>query len=167
MIEGLDKLLKRIERYENVSTVQGVRKGIALVQAQARAGCISETGELRNSIHVSDEVIGKNEVVGTCFTNKSYAPYVEFGTGPKGQANHAGISPNVPVAYSQSPWWIHESQIDKGLAEKYHWFYIDTKDGRFYQCNGQPARPFMYPALKNNEEKITRLIANDIKEQLK
>ena len=58
MIEGLDKLLKRIERYENVSTVQGVRKGIALVQAQARAGCISETGELRNSIHVSDEVIG-------------------------------------------------------------------------------------------------------------
>lgn len=68
---------------------------------------------------------------------------------------------------SQSPWWIHESQIDKGLAEKYHWFYIDTKDGRFYQCIGQPARPFMYPALKNNEEKITRLIANDIKEQLK
>lgn len=167
MIEGLDKLLKRIERYENVSTVQGVRKGIALVQAQARAGCISETGELRNSIHVSDEVIGKNKVVGTCFTNKSYAPYVEFGTGLKGQANHAGISPNVPVACSQSPWWIHESQIDKGLAEKYHWFYIDTKDGRFYQCNGQPARPFMYPALKNNEEKITRLIANDIKEQLK
>mgnify|MGYP001326939907 CR=1 FL=1 len=126
MIEGLDKLLKRIERYENVSTVQGVRKGIALVQAQARAGCVSETGELRNSIHVSDEVIGKNKVVGTCFTNKSYAPYVEFGTGPKGQANHAGISPNVPVAYSQSPWWIHESQIDKGLAEKYHWFYIDV-----------------------------------------
>ena len=65
MIEGLDKLLKRIERYENVSTVQGVRKGIALVQAQARAGCISETGELRNSIHVSDEVIGKNKVVGS------------------------------------------------------------------------------------------------------
>ena len=43
MIEGLDKLLKRIERSENVSTVPGVRTGIALVQAQARAGCISET----------------------------------------------------------------------------------------------------------------------------
>lgn len=126
---------------------------------------VEEGTEMEMTAERGKELI--KEGVGTCFTNKSYAPYVEFGTGPKGQANHAGISPNVPVAYSQSPWWIHESQIDKGLAEKYHWFYIDTKDGRFYQCNGQPARPFMYPALKNNEEKITRLIANDIKEQLK
>ena len=82
------------------------------------------------------------------------APYVEFGTGPKGQADHAGISPDVTPVYSQSPWWIHESQVDRTIAERYRWFYIDTPQGRFYQCTGQPAHPFMYPALHDNEDKI-------------
>ena len=84
------------------------------------------------------------------------APYVEFGTGPKGQADHAGISPEVTPVYTQAPWWIHESQIDRRTAEKYRWFYIDTPQGRFYQCTGQPAHPFLYPALHDNEDKILK-----------
>lgn len=96
------------------------------------------------------------ENVGTCWTNRAYAPYVEFGTGPKGQADHAGISPEVTPVYTQAPWWIHESQIDRRTAEKYRWFYIDTPQGRFYQCTGQPAHPFLYPALHDNEDKILK-----------
>ena len=84
------------------------------------------------------------------------APYVEFGTGPKGQANHAGISPEVTPVYTQVPWWIHESQVDRRTAEKYRWFYIDIPQGRFYQCTGQPAHPFLYPALHDNEDKILK-----------
>ena len=44
--------------------------------------------------------------------------------------------------------------MDRRVAEKYHWFHIDTPDGRFYQCTGQPAYPFMYPALKDNQDQI-------------
>ena len=84
-----------------------------------------------------------DRVIGTVYTNKAYAMYVEMGTGPKGAANHAGISPVASPAYTMSPWWIHESQVDKEAAEEYHWFYLDTPDGRFYQCTGQSAQPFM------------------------
>ena len=97
-----------------------------------------------------------NRAVGTCWTNRAYAPYVEFGTGPKGQADHAGISPEVTPVYTQVPWWIHESQVDRRTAEKYRWFYINTPQGRFYQCTGQPAHPFLYPALHDNEDKILK-----------
>ena len=65
------------------------------------------------------------------------------------------------------PWWIHESDLDVGVAEMYHWPYIDTPDGRFYKCSGQPARPFMYPALKDNEDEVIRIMNSDIEKVLK
>lgn len=166
MIEGIGKLEKRFENYEKVDMTRPISKAILHVQAAAKAGCRAVSGELRESIFVSVEQEGKH-TVGTCYTNKLYAPYVEFGTGPKGQENHAGISPDVSVAYTQTPWWIHESQIDREAAERYHWFCVDTPKGRFYQCTGQPARPFMYPALKDNEEEVTQIIQDEIRRQLK
>lgn len=168
MIEGMDKLMKRIGQYENISLQQAVGRAIGHVQSVAKENCPTNDGELRNSIFTMTEIeSGGMVAVGTCYTNKKYASYVEFGTGPKGQENHNGISPNVAWAYSQSPWWIHESQIDKATAEKYHWFSIDTPEGTFYQCTGQAAQPYMYPALKNNEEKVVQIIWDDIRRQLR
>ena len=137
-----------------------------MVQAEARLLCPVSSGELRRSIRTSVETSG-DVVTGIVYTNKKYAPFVEFGTGPKGQENHAGISPAVTPAYTQSPWWIHESQVDAEAAARYHWFYIDTDEGRFYQCTGQPAQPFMYPALKNNEERATRNISNYLAREIR
>lgn len=165
-IEGLDSLEKRLAQHQNISLERLVAQAISHVQTTAKEKCLKSSGELRNSVFTALETSG-GAVTGTCYTNKKYGPYVEFGTGPKGQENHIGVSPNVSVAYTQSPWWIHESQIDKELAEKYHWFYIDTPKGRFYQCNGQPARPYMYPALKDNEKEVVQIIKEGVKEQLK
>lgn len=165
-IDGMDALVKKLDRYERLSLEQPVGQAIELVQGTAKMLCRASTGELRESIMTSTRGAG-GHVEGICYTNKSYAPYVEFGTGPKGQANHKGISPDVPVAYTQTPWWIHESMVDKETAEKYHWFKVVTDKGVFYQCTGQPARPFLYPALKDNEEKIKQIIANGVKEALK
>ena len=82
--------------------------------------------------------------MGCVYTNKAYAPYVEFGTGPVGEANHAGISPNVPVAYRQDGWvWQDE-------------------EGGFHSTEGQPAQPFMYPALKSMEKHVIKAIGNDL-----
>lgn len=166
MIEGMDKLFRKLDRLGELSVEQPVRAATELIRDNAKSRCRADSGELRESIMTSvNEVNG--DVVGICYTNKMYAPYVEFGTGPKGQASHNGISPDVPVAYTQTPWWIHESMIDKGIAEKYHWFSISTEKGRFYQCTGQPARPFLYPALKDNEDKVKEIIENRVKEALR
>lgn len=157
-IEGEEELGRKLDKLGSIDLTEAVGNAIQLVRAAAVMNCHADTGELRQKIYADVEQQG-TETTGTCWTNVEYAPYLEFGTGPKGQANHAGISPEVTPAYTQTPWWIHESQVDERVAEKYHWFSIETPQGKFYQCTGQPAYPFMYPALKDNED----LILKDLK----
>lgn len=152
-MSGADELDKKLKQLTEIDMKRAVGEVIQIVRLAATLNCPIDTGELQQDI--ATDVEGDSiRAIGTCWTNKAYAPYVEFGTGPKGQADHAGISPDVTPVYTQSPWWIHESQVDRRVAEKYRWFYIDTPEGRFYQCTGQPAHPFMYPALHDNEDKI-------------
>lgn len=165
MIEGSVSLNKKFDDIKQISSTNPVSKAISFVQEAAKLGCPANNGELRNSIF-TDVTQDEGGTRGICYTNVAYGPYVEFGTGPKGQADHDGISPNVPVAYTQSQWWIHESQIDKKTAEKYHFFAIETKDGVFYQCTGQPAHPFMYPALKDHIEDVIEIISGEVLKQI-
>ena len=168
-IKGLDKLMKKYGDLQGVAD-QGVKKaigqGVKIAQAGAVLMCPVNDGELRQSIKTRVE-IEANKVIGAVYTNKKYAPYIEFGTGPKGEADHAGISPEFSPVYSQSPWWIHESQVDAETAEKYHWFFIDTPEGRFYQTSGQAAQPFMYPGLKDNEDIISRKVKDVLSAEIR
>lgn len=160
MIEGLAKLSKDFDNLANIDLVKPMDQAISVVEAEARALCPVDMGELRGSINSFSEQKG-GTVTGICQTNKKYAPFVEFGTGPKGQESHEGISPNYSVAYTQSPWWIHEgpgeNEVSAETAEKYHWPYIDTPEGRFYKCSGQAAQPFLYPALKDNADTVVEI----------
>ena len=165
MILGEKSLMNALGELSAIDLHDAVSKGIKTVQAEAKSLCPVYDGEMRDSIYTSVEN-GEESIRGTCYTNKSYAAYVEFGTGPKGQANHEGISPDVTVSYSQSPWWIHESQVGRETAERYGWPYIDTPDGRFYRCSGQAAQPYMYPALKNNEQEIERIFEEAVKKKI-
>lgn len=165
MILGEKSFMDALGELSAIDLHDAVSKGIKTVQAEAKSLCPVYDGELRDSIYTSVEN-GEESIRGTCYTNKSYAAYVEFGTGPKGQANHEGISPDVAVSYSQSPWWIHESQVGRETAERYGWPYIDTPDGRFYRCSGQAAQPYMYPALKNNEQEIERIFEEAVKKKI-
>jgi len=169
-IKGLDRLMRKYNALAQGAAEQGLERAVGaaaqLVKAEAKLLCPVDDGELRRSI--SSKVETQDEkVIGAIYTNKAHGPFVEMGTGPKGEANHSGISPLVNPSYTQEPWWIHESQIDAETAEKYGWFFIDTKQGRFYRCSGQAAQPFLYPALKNNEERVTRNIANYISREIR
>jgi len=163
---GERELLKALDGLSEVDLSRCIGKGISFVQESAKANCPVGEGELRDSIYTAVEAKGGN-VQGICFTNKKQGSFVEFGTGPKGQVNHDGISPEVAVAYTQKPWWIHESQLDPGIAEKYHFFGIETKQGKFYCSSGQAAQPFLYPALANNVDKVVKIIADESKRSVK
>lgn len=165
-ISGLERKLDALEQVAEANMEKIVGRQMKQVQSAARLMCSVHDGELRRSIQMKTENMG-GWVVGTAYTNKKYAPFVEFGTGPKGEADHSGISPAVPVAYSQSPWWIHESMVDAKTAEEYRWAYIDTPEGRFYRCSGQTAQPFLYPALKDNEERITKSMQTALKKEFR
>lgn len=133
-----------------------------VVQAEAKLRAPANEGELRNSIRVRARIEG-SRVIGEVFTNSVHGAYVELGTGPKGLANHSGISPEVSVSYRSSPWYVHEDQINVG---PYHF----AKRGEFYKIYGQPAQPYLYPALKDNQERvsnnISKYVSRKIKEQI-
>ena len=130
-----------------------------VVQAEAKLRAPANEGELRNSIKVRVKMEG-DRAIGEIFTNSDHGAYVELGTGPKGQASHSGISPDVNVSYRSSPWYVHEDQIDVG---PYHF----QKMGEFYKMYGQPAQPYLYPALKDNLERVSNNISNYVNRKLK
>lgn len=130
-----------------------------IVQAEAELRAPANEGELRNSIKVRVKMEG-DRVIGEVFTNSDHGAYVELGTGPKGQASHSGISPDVSVSYRSSPWFVHEDQINVG---PYHF----QKVGEFYKMYGQPAQPYLYPALKDNQERVSNNISKYVSRKLK
>lgn len=152
----LDRLLRDLEEIDD-EMKDIVDTEIQKVRSAAQRIVHVDTGALKEKI-LAEVESNEDTITGICWIEEAYAARVEFGTGPKGQGDHNGISPEYTPAYKQSPWWIHEKDIDRRVAEKYHWFYIDTPEGRFYQCAGQPASPFMYPALADNVDGITEEI---------
>ena len=88
--------------------VKAVNKGV--VQANAKLLCPVNHGELRASISEKAEQTSTGVRVMT-YTNKESASYVEFGTGPRGEASHEGISPKVTPTYSQHGGGFLENEI--------------------------------------------------------
>jgi len=161
---GADSLIAKCRKLYGAKTNELVGQAVlhagkTIVQPEAKLRAPANEGELRNSIRVRLKVNG-NKISSEIFTNSDHGSYVELGTGPKGLANHSGISPEVSVSYRSSPWYVHEDQIDVG---PYHF----QKMGEFYKMYGQPAQPYLYPALKDNHDRISRSISKYISRKLK
>ena len=147
-VSGDKELRAKVNRLSRMQLDRIIRKQAEVVRAAAVYLTPVDTGELRGSIYtaVTHEDGG---IQGVVYTNKEYAPYVEFGTGPVGQQNHSGVSPNVRLSYRQTPWT-----------------YYNKRTGKFVRTEGQPAQPFMYPALKNNEKNVIRGFREDVEKEI-
>lgn len=147
-IEGLDRLYRKIARLHNIDIKPIIEDATIRVRDEAKMRVPVNTAELQNSIDYNVDISAKG-FTGKVFTNKEHGLYVELGTGPKGEANHSGISPEVKPIYSPSGW-----------------VYYDTDKQKFIFTNGQPARPFMYPALHDNREKISKFIQEKVQRKI-
>ena len=162
---GADRLIAKCRRLASKKVsedivLRAVRNAtIKVVQADAKRLAPGNNGELRNSIKTRVKMDG-DKAIGEVYTNLHYAPYVEFGTGPKGQASHSGISPEISVSYRSNPWYVHEDQINVG---PYHF----QKIGEFYKMYGQPAQPYLYPALRDNQERVSKNISNYVRRKIR
>ncbi len=174
-IDGLDRLLCKMEDLSQVAAERELpnildRVNKSVVQAAAKLGCpVREAGgggELRNSIQTSIERQGSRAVAKT-YTAKQYAIYVEFGTGPIGQENHKGVSPEFTPSYSQHGWGIPADEVDEADAKRYGWAKRTYGGKEYYMASGQPAHPFMYPALKNNESKVTKKVQEGLRKEIR
>lgn len=170
-IQGLDKLVAKLSALNgnvNKTMKQAVHQAAKRIQREAKLLAPVNDGALRNNIHAEVEMQG-NQIEGRVFTTVDHAPYVEFGTGPLGMASHKEVPAAIlsKLSYRQNGWWIHESQIDAKTAEKYHFVKRVTDNGKFYYTEGQPAQPFLYPALANNEKKIEAQVRKVLRDEIR
>lgn len=150
-IKNIDRLLKRVKKVGDMDLNPIVSDCTLLVEAQAKLLCPVDTGDLRGTIH--PEVKQKGKVVyGRVYTQKWYAPYVEFGTGPKGNGTYPYKIKGFTLKYRNTKWCY--PTFDGGKELKYIW------------TRGQEAQPYMYPALEMNKKHIQKKINDAIKEHL-
>lgn len=157
-VDGVRSLMRKFNELGSMEPVvyKSVRKQTEAVRIVAVKLCPVYAGPWRfvSRGALKGSIYGKvdqdaDATIGCVYTNAPYAPFVEFGTGPVGQSSHAGISPNVPVAYTQEPWvWVDD-------------------EGGFHTTEGQPAQPFMYPALKSMEKYVVNAIKSDLQAEIK
>lgn len=147
-IKNIDRLVQRLNKIADIELTETMNKAVTLVHGQAEDLVRVNTGALAGSIHM--EVKKKpQELQGRVYTNMEYAPYIEFGTGIKGNGTYPYKVEGLSLVYRDTPWC-----------------YLD-KDGNYIWTKGQVAKPFMYPALKMHEKTIKQFFKNGVKTKLK
>lgn len=91
----------------NDALISGVSKAALLVQGSAKNKAPVDSGALRQSIRADKAKIQGENVTATVSTNLEYAPYVEFGTGSRGQSTNTNTE--VEVSY-RSDWRGNKAQ---------------------------------------------------------
>lgn len=141
-VTGLEKLIGKLHALGgNVDEVvdEALQQGAKKIQNDAKrlikAKNAFDTGRLHGSITV--EKIPNGYSVGT---NVEYAPYIEYGTGEKGD-------PTAPHT-----------------ARKF-WRYKD-ENGNWHTSKGIRARPYLRPAFNINKEYTVKLIRSKLRKAI-
>ena len=130
----MDEVLARIQALADKDIEKSMQKACAIVERAAKQKAPKDTGALRRSI-TSQVETDDGVVTGIVFTPLEYAPYVEFGTGLFAEE---GGRVDVP------------------------WNYQDD-EGIWHSTSGQKPQPYLRPALKENREKIIKLLKEGVK----
>ena len=150
-IKNIDRLLSKFKQVGKLDLKPVITECTVLVEAQAKLLCPVNSGDLVGSIHPEVKE-SENKVYGRVYTQKWYAPYVEFGTVPKGNGTYPYKIKGFTLKYRNTKWCY--PTFDGGREMEYIW----TK--------GQKAQPYMYPALEANRKTIQKKIDNAIKQHL-
>lgn len=148
-IKGVNSLTQRFNKIANMELRSAMNEATKLVHGQAKALAPADTGQLRGSIHMQVKDTGKS-IEGRVYTNVEYASYVEFGTGIKGNGTYPYQVEGLNLEYK-----------NKG------WAYYDEDKGEWIFTKGQKAQPYMYPALKQNEKTIKKILKQGVHTKLK
>jgi HK97 gp10 family phage protein len=150
-MDEIEKLIDELEEYPEIfltGAEKGIKKAAVKIQTAAKLLAPVDTGRLRNSITVQTEKT-LSEATATVGTNVKYAPYMEFGTGSVGAASKKELPPDLNIKYTSKKFWV----------------YKDEK-GEFKRSHGNPAKPFLYPAIKEVEPDIEKYVVEAIREEI-
>lgn len=148
-VTGVESLMKKLTELGGdveETLYKSIQKQGELVKGEAKMLCPVDTGDLRKSIYKKTKR-AKGKIIGIVYTNSDHAAYVEFGTGRTGEITNKNT--NVNVSYKQDKWLVNIPDVGPRWIE------------------GQPAQPYLYPALKNNEKRIIEHIKADLRKAIR
>ncbi len=173
-IRGLDRLKGKLGKastaakkgvesavYEITQEVSG--RASSNVQSSVKYG----TGESAGS--VKDEVITKSSggITGHVWSDKKQLLFREFGTGPNGEKSTKDLPQGITPVYTQKAWFFPVSSSIEDLTALYGIPKIEIQGVEFYKTSGQPARPWLYPALKYVEENMAKdIVKRNVQEAI-
>lgn len=100
VLTGLNVVLKAYERRAKQSVARTiVNKAGLMVKGQAVELAPVDTGALSQSIDLEPAKESKGTITARVYTDKEYAPYVEFGTGVRGAASSAHQPKSGAISY--------------------------------------------------------------------
>lgn len=125
------------------------------------------SGELLGSFKNEVVINAQGKIVGRIWSDKEQAIYREFGTGPVGQESKKDLPEGVTPVYSISAWFIPAEKTGVDLEAVYGIPRITIQGKDFYLTRGQPARPALYPSLKEIVEQAPDIYKEHVQKRLK
>lgn len=144
---GLAEFTKQMESSADLLLNQLVKEAgfmAAQIAGDARKIVpVSDSGDGTTGGALHDSIVGfvnadKDTVTAGAKSDLDYAVYVEFGTGPTGQSVGHPLDKELGVVRKKDKW--------KGKIPDVGWRWI----------SGQKPQPYLYPAMKQNEEELMR-----------
>lgn len=173
-IRGLSRLKGKLGKV-SVSAQKGAEQAVYEIAQEVEGRAVSNlssvkysSGELAGSVR--HEVTTTNRTGGTTamvWSDKKQAMFREFGTGPNGEASKKDLPPGITPVYTQRAWFIPTKDVPD-LAAMYDMPVIVIQGETYYLTAGQPARPWLYPALKYVEENMAEdILKRNINDAIK
>ncbi len=173
-IRGLDRLKRKIDampKILNEAMEDATFEITELVRSAAELRLSSSikysSGELLGSLKTEVVENSEGKIVGRVWSDKAQAIYREFGTGPNGQDSPKDLPEGVNPVYTQTRWFIPAEQVAIDLKEVYGMPKVNIQGKDFYITSGQPARPFLYPSLKEIIPKMPEIYKEHVQKKLK
>lgn len=173
-IKGLDSLKAKLKAapkimedavwdatFEIVEEVAS--RGTSRIQSSVKHGSGESVGSIKQEV-----VIDSNgKLIGRVWSDKQQLLFREFGTGPVGEASPKDLPSGVNPVYTQERWFVPADLVAVDLEAVYGIPKVTINEKDFFMTRGQPARPWLYPSVKEVEENIPEIYKDHVQKGLK
>lgn len=171
---GKDKLFsklrampKQLEEAVWDGTFEIVEEITGVAQSNLQSSVKYGSGEGANSVKNEVVIDSRGKVVGRVFSDKQELLFREFGTGSVGEESPKDLPPGVTPVYSQERWFIPVQMVAIDLEAVYGIPRITIKGQDFFMTRGQPARPWLYPSVKQVQETASDVLKEHVQKGLR
>ncbi|MBD9846472.1 HK97 gp10 family phage protein [Enterococcus faecalis] len=170
---GVDRLMSKIRAIPKVmedavyeATFDIVEETATRATSRLQSSVKYGSGELSGSLKQEVVIDSRGKVVGRVWSDKIQALFREFGTGPVGAESPKDLPPGVNPVYSTECWFIPVNKTPVDLETVYGIPKVTIKGQDFFMSRGQPARPWLYPSMKEVTEMAEDIYRNRVREGL-